>query len=181
MRKDVWVAICVGTAIVLMLAVALGVLAEHGLQLPIREPATTSSAHSALASPTPVPTLNGRLPAQPADVTVTSAMWKNKALTLAFTVRPVAGDYLLEPPLLRTGDMQRPATAASLKAAWMALLTLTTGGETQTRLVFEETAAWGAGVLVFNPGSVADSLIAPRVDVTVTWPMTATATAAVTP
>ena len=176
MRNDVWEAIRAGTAIALMLVVVYGVLADHSLQLPIREPAPTSPAHSALASPTPMPTLNSRLPAQRAGVTVTSAAWKNKALTIAFTVRPMAGDYLFEPPFLRTGDMQLPATAASLKAARMALLTLATGGETQTGLVFEETAAWGAGVLVFNPGSTTDSLIAPRVEVTVTWPMTATAT-----
>ena len=176
MRNDVWVAICAGTAIALMLVVVHGVLAEHALQWPIREPASASPAHSALASPTPVPTLSGRLLAQPADVRVTSAMWKNKVLTIAFAFRPVAGDYLFEPPSLRTDDMRLSATPASLKTARMALLTLATGGETQTSLVFEETATWGAGMLVFNPGSATDSLIAPRVEVTVTWPMTATTT-----
>jgi hypothetical protein len=176
MRNDFRVAMCAGCGVALALAVAYGVLGEHSLQVPAGEPAPASWVHASLASPTPAPTLSGRLPAPKPQVRVTSATWKDKALTVAFTCQLAPGDYLFEPPSLQVEEAQLSATADSLKEARVALLGLAAGSEASANLTFESTRGSGVAALIFNPDSVPDSLIAPRVEVTVKWPMAATRT-----
>ncbi len=176
MRNDVWVALCVGTAIALMLAIVLGVLADRSTTLNSSDPAPTALVLASLASPTVVPTLNSRLPAPKAEIRANEAVWKNTALTIAFTALPALGDYLFDAPVLQTEEKQLAASPGSLKAAREALLTLATGGEASFNLIFGKTAASGAGTVIFNVSSTTESLIAPRLEIAVTWPMTPTLT-----
>ena len=91
-------------------------------------------------------------------------------LTVDVAFGQIAGDYLFEPPILRTAAGDVSPTLGNLKAIRTDLLRLITDGTVTGRLVFPVTEAAGSATLVFNPSRTDASLVSPHVEVPIAWP-----------
>lgn len=91
-----------------------------------------------------------------------------KAVTVTLTVRGSGpADWLYLPPVVRAAQgPDYPVTAASLKAARLAWLDLTTAAQATVTFVFEPAPpAKGNLTLIFNPTMPVGDAVAPRVEV----------------
>ena len=129
---------------------------------------------------TPTPGLGTAMPSVVVVTATVSA--KTGLLAVTFHARQITGDYLFEPPVLESGGQRLAATAGSVERARLALLKLATQGEAQAVLEFALLSvtengkqrtpvvpAQGSGQLIFNPDSLAGSLVAPRMALPVVW------------
>lgn len=101
-------------------------------------------------------------------VQIDELLMAKQSVSVTLTVRwSGAADLLYLPPVVSDGaGREYTVTAASLKAARLAWLDLTTAGEATATFVFEPAPpAKGALTLIFNPGMPAGDAVAPRIDV----------------
>lgn len=103
---------------------------------------------------------------------VIAAVQQDKeTLTVRVTVSQIPGDYLFEPPVLRTAAGDLAPTMGSLKAMRTDLLRLITDGTVTSSLAFPVTDATGSGLLIFNPSRTDAALVSPHLEVPVSWPL----------
>ncbi len=163
-------------ALILVFALGWGLkqAVEHAQSATLVPPGAVGQPE-AMATPVltvqPTPTLLAVLgaPAPSLEVVTATVSARTGELVVIFKARQVVGDYLYEAPVLNVGQVSLAATAASLKNARLALLNLAASGEAQASLTFEQVSAKGAGELVFNPESQPESVVAPKVALTVNW------------
>lgn len=102
---------------------------------------------------------------------LTAVQQDKETLTIGVTVSQIAGDYLFEPPVLRTSSGDLAPTMGSLKAMRTDLLRLITDGTVTSSLAFPVKDATGSGLLIFNPSRTDAALVSPHLEVPVSWPM----------
>jgi len=175
-KVTIWLGALTGAVVVLIIGAIVGLAALSSDVAQLDEQVTALKYG---AAPPGLPGVSGNLPpatrvpitanapvafkAQIDDLRLTA-----KALTVTLTVRGSGpADLLYLPPIVRAAAGQDyPVTAASLKAARLAWLEMTTAGQATAVFVFEPAPpAKGALTLVFNPTMPVGDAVAPQVTV----------------
>ena len=173
-KVTIWLAALTGAMVVLIIGAIVGLAALSSDVSQLDEQVTALKFGAAESG---LPNAGASLPPVAATSTAAPSSFKaqidelrltSKALSVTLTVRWAGpADLLYLPPIVRDAQgKEYPVTAASLKAARLAWLEMTTAGQATAAFVFEPAPpAKGALTLVFNPTMPVGDTVAPRVDV----------------
>ena len=175
-KVTVWLSLLTGALVMLVIGAIVGLAAlssdvaqldEQVTALKFGETAGLPGAGARLAAgPTSTPAATSSRSAFKAQID--GLLTANQSVSVTLTVWwSGAADLLYLPPMVRDGaGHEYSVTAASLKAARLAWLEMTTAGQATATFVFEPAPpAKGALTLTFNPGMPVGDAVAPRVDV----------------
>lgn len=177
MSKQFWVYVAVGLlgavfGALLIYGLVVGNDRAHAIPIGPQSGASTSQPLATLAlAPAVTPTrLGAYMSTADPSVTLVSVTQDKEMLIVEVAFGQIAGDYLFEPPLLRTSWGDVDPTQGSLKAMRTALLRLITDGTVTSSLAFPMAEASGSGTLIFNPSRTDAALVSPHIEVSLAWP-----------
>ena len=173
-KVTVWLSLLTGALVMLVVGAIVGLAALSSDVAQLDEQVTALKFGEAglpadtrlAAGPTSTPAAASVRSAVKAQID--GLLTAKQSLSVTLTVRwSGAADLLYLPPVVSDGaGREYTVTAASLKAARLALLEMTTAGQATATFVFEPAPpAKGALTLTFNSGMPVGDAVAPRVDV----------------